>query len=70
MICRTVWKDGKRQLVNKKYFSVKLLALSDYMLQKSPYWSSSYYDKKVPGPLRTSFIKLVEGQHNQGPGSC
>jgi hypothetical protein len=63
---RTIVRDGKRQLIQKKVISVKLLTLVDYMLHKSPYWSSTNYAKRVPEQVRLNFLGLVEQQHNQG----
>ena len=59
-------RDGKLQLISQKYFSVKLLSLFDYMLHKSPYWSYSNYDKRVPDAVRTSFMEVVANQHKKG----
>jgi len=46
--------------------SVKLLVLFDYLMHKSPYWSSFNYEKRVPEQVRISFLDIVERAHNQG----
>ena len=45
--------------------SPKLLALSDVMLHKSPYWSFNNYDTRVDERVRASFLSFVEDQHKE-----
>ena len=45
--------------------SPKLLALSDVLLHKSPYWSFNNYDHRVAQSVRASFLRFVEDQHKE-----
>ena len=47
--------------------SPKLLALSDVLLHKSPYWSFNNYDHRVAESVRASesFLRFVEDQHKE-----
>ena len=45
--------------------SHRALALADFILHKSMYWSVSNYERRVDESVRQSFLQFVEQQHKE-----
>ena len=65
-LCRTVTKeDGSVRESTTPVLSRRFLVLLDYLLHKSPYWSTGNYEKRVHQQIRSFFVERCEESHRK-----
>ena len=61
-LCRTITKQDGAARESK---TLVILVLLDYLLHKSPYWSTAFYEKQFDPKLSTVFLQHCKDNHRK-----
>ena len=65
-LCRTVtMQDGSVRESTTQIIFHRLLELLDYLLDRSPYWSTANFEKRVNQQIRTFVVQHCEESHRK-----